>query len=368
MEEATDVVIVGAGPAGLAAGACLAKAGLKFIILEKEQQVAASWRRHYERLHLHTVKQFSSLPFLPFPKDYPRYVSRNLLIEYLDSYAAHFGLKPRFGEKVRAVRRDANAWVVESTWGRIRAPFLIIASGFNAERAMPPVPGVERFKGRVLHAADYVNAKPFAGQSVLVIGMGNTGAEIALDLTEGGARPTISIRDGVHLAPRDFLGIPIQIVAMVATKLLPTKINDALFPPILDLVLGNPPKYGIKRPKQGILEQIAVSAKIPVLDVGTMRKISQGAIEVAPGISEVTESGVTFAGGGKGTFDAIIFATGYRTNYQSFLAKSGTQPGQSSSVFFIGFHNPVTGLLHEISKEAVKAADAILQQRQALAR
>jgi cation diffusion facilitator CzcD-associated flavoprotein CzcO len=370
MAETTDVVVVGAGPAGLAAGACLGQAGLNFIILEKEQQVASSWRRHYERLHLHTVKQFSSLPFLPFPKDYPRYVPRNLMIKYLDSYAAHFGLQPRFGEAVRSIRREGNDWLVESTSSSIRAPAVVIASGYNTEPSTPSVPGIEKFKGKVIHSAGYANAKPFAGQSVLVIGMGNTGAEIALDLAESGARPTISLRNGVHIVPRDLFGVPIQMVAMLATKVLPVGANDVLFPIILDFALGDLTKHGIKRPPQGLLQQIRSSAKIPVLDVGTVRKISEGAIKIAPGISAVTEDGVVFSGGGKGTFDAIIFATGYSANYQSFFGADGIGPLNSGAskndypgLYFIGYRNSVTGLLREISKEAVAAADEIRRRR-----
>jgi len=115
MAEHTDVVVIGAGPAGLAVGACLRKAGLDFIILEKDHQVASSWRRHYERLHLHTVKQLSSLPYVPFPAAYPRYVPRHLVVEYLDSYAAHFDLKPRFGDAVRSVRRNGTDWLVQGS-------------------------------------------------------------------------------------------------------------------------------------------------------------------------------------------------------------------------------------------------------------
>lgn len=79
MSKTADVAIIGAGPAGLAVGACLRRAGLNFIILEKNGEIGSSWRRHYERLHLHTIKQLSSLPYLPFPKVYPRYVPRNLM-------------------------------------------------------------------------------------------------------------------------------------------------------------------------------------------------------------------------------------------------------------------------------------------------
>ena len=103
MPEQADVVIIGAGPAGLAVGACLRQAGLNFVILERDQKVASAWHHHYERLHLHTVKQLSSLPYVAFPAAYPRYVPRNLMIEYLDRYAAKFDLKPRFGDAARSV-------------------------------------------------------------------------------------------------------------------------------------------------------------------------------------------------------------------------------------------------------------------------
>ena len=353
--EHTSVAVVGAGPAGLAVGACLRRAGVDFVILEKAQQVASSWRRHYERLHLHTVKQLSALPHLPFPARYPRYVPRHLVIEYLENYAKTFELKPRFGEAVRAIRRTGSGWTVESTSGAIEASHVVIASGFNAEPVTPDMPGMATFKGRVLHSAQYANAQPFAGQSVLVVGMGNTGAEIALDLCENNARTTISLRGGVHIAPRDLFGIPIQVAATVASKVLPIGVNDAIFPFVLDLALGYPARYGLKRPKEGILRQIARSSKIPVLDVGTVRKVAEGAIKIAPGVSEITENGVLFEGGQADEFDAIIFATGYRPNYRDFLDASASSDG----LHFVGFKNPVTGLLREIGHEARRVADLV---------
>ena len=127
--------------------------------------------------------------------------------------------------------------------------------------------------------------------------MGNTGAEIALDLCEHGAETTISIRGGVHIVPRDLFGLPIQVVATVATRLLPLKINDALFPVILDFALGNLSKHGIRRPSQGILEQVVKSGKIPVLDVGTAKLIRDGQINVMRGIAAISEDGAIFEGG-----------------------------------------------------------------------
>jgi cation diffusion facilitator CzcD-associated flavoprotein CzcO len=355
--EQTTVAVIGAGPAGLAAGACLRAAGVDFVILEKEQTVGASWRRHYARLHLHTVKKYSSLPLRPFPREYPRYVPRELMVRYLDDYAAHFDLRPRFGAAVRSVRRDGDAWMIESASGLLRAAFVVVATGYNGEPVVPVIPGIETFGGKVLHSADYTDAKPFAGRAVLVVGMGNTGAEIALDLAESGARPTLSVRNGVHLVPRDLFGIPIQVVAMTATRVLPAGFNDAVFPKILDLVLGHPARYGITRPQEGILAQATRAAKIPVLDVGTMRKISEGTIEIAPGLSTITADGAIFRDGSRGIYDPIILATGYRPNYRNFLAEGETN--NTDSIFFIGFRNAITGLLRQISIEAVAAADDI---------
>ncbi len=369
MQQATSVAVVGAGPAGLAAGACLRKASLDFIILEKEHQVGASWRKHYARLHLHTVKQYSSLPFLPFPKDYPRYVPRELMIRYLENYAAHFGLQPRFGETVRTVERDADGWIVGSTSVSVHASFVVIASGYNAEPVIPSISGMDTFTGEVIHSTDYVDAKPFAGRSVLVIGMGNTGAEIALDLAEGGARPTISMRDGVHIVPRDLFGIPIQVVGMVASGLLPGRFNDAIFPPILDLVLGKPARHGITRPARGILQQCTDFGRIPVIDVGTLGKIAKRAIATAPGISTITPKGAVFQDGSCLNCDAIILATGYRPNYRNFLKadihpSNGLSEEQNSSIYCVGFHNVITGLLREISREAAAVVRDILRWRQ----
>jgi hypothetical protein len=369
--EGTTVAIVGAGPAGLAVGACLRKAGVDFVILEKEKQVGSSWRRHYERLHLHTINRFSALPLRRFDKDYPRYVSRAQMVRYLESYTVYFDIEPRFGENVRSVSRDGTVWAIQSTTTSIHAPFIVVASGMNAEPVMPEFPGHDVFRGKLLHSAQYANAAPFNGQSVLVIGMGNSGAEIALDLLEGGAQPTISVRDGVHMVPRDLFGTPIQLVAMAATKMLPIQINDALFPIILDLALGNLSKAGIRRPAPGILEQVIRRGKIPVLDVGTAKKISQGSIRVMPGVDKMTEEGVLFSTGEMRPFDAIILATGYRANYRSFLPE-GIQPSrqdvENSGIYFVGFHSPVTGQLRQIGKEAIHIADDVARRSAAALR
>ena len=118
-----------------------------FIILEKEHQVGSSWRRHYERLHVHTIKSRSSLPFRSFDRNYPRYVPRALVVRYLEEYAASFDLKPHFGENVHAVRKQGNEWLIESTSKAFSAPNLVVATGLNAEPVTPHYPGAEKFRG-----------------------------------------------------------------------------------------------------------------------------------------------------------------------------------------------------------------------------
>ena len=360
----TNVVIVGAGPAGLAVGACLKQAGQDFVILEKANEVAPAWRRHYRRLHLHTVRSFSSLPFVPFPSDHPRYVPREQVVAYLDAYAERFGLKPRFGVAVKSIRKEGERLLVQSDAGLFSANKIVVATGNNAEPITPSFPGIEAFKGKVLHSAAYTEAAPYVGKNVLIVGMGNTGAEIALDLAESGAKPTISVRKGVHIVPRQLFGVPIQMVG-IASRPMPQALNDWMFPKILNLALGRLEKYGIVRPKDGILKQID-AGRIPVIDVGTVAAIKAGRIGVAPDVARFTEDGVTLADGRSQKFDAVIFATGYRPGYDRFLpselrpAKSGVNArARELGVYLVGFYNPVTGLLREIGIEAQAVAKDI---------
>jgi indole-3-pyruvate monooxygenase len=124
-------IIIGAGPAGLAVGACLSRARVPFTVLEREESVAASWRHHYDRLHLHTSKGTSALPMLPFPRNYPTYPSRDQVLEYLVSYARTFGVEPHFNEEVLSARPDEGGWEVRTHGATYRAPHLVVATGLN---------------------------------------------------------------------------------------------------------------------------------------------------------------------------------------------------------------------------------------------
>src|SRR3954451_19430775 len=177
--HATDAplpaLIVGAGPAGLASAACLKRRGIEALVLEAGPSLANSWRHHYDRLRLHTVKQQSHMPGLPFARGLPRYPSRADFVSYLETYAATFAIAPRTGEAVRRVRAEDGAFVVESAHAMYRARAVVIAAGLNRLPNPERLPDQDRFRGAVIHSRDYRNADPFAGQRVLVVGAGNTG-------------------------------------------------------------------------------------------------------------------------------------------------------------------------------------------------
>jgi len=364
-------VIVGAGPAGLAAAACLKQRGVEALVLEGGPSLASSWRRHYDRLRLHTVKQQSQLPGFGFARSLPRYPSRADVVAYLESYAAHFGVAPRTGEPVRRVSADAEggAFVVETAQAVYRARAVVVAAGLNRAANPERLAEQERFRGTLLHAAAYRNGDAFVGRRVLVVGAGNTGAEIALDLAERGAKPTLALRSPVNVVPRDFLGMPTQLTS-IRMRRLPLWLKDAIGRLVSWLAFGNLARYGFGRPRLGPLSAIALHGRIPLIDVGTVAAIKRGEIAVKPAVARFTETGAVFADGSTGEFDAAVLATGYRPALGDFLAVPGVLDdagcprdwkggGACPNLFFVGYHQPATGLLRQIAIEARAVAAAI---------
>jgi indole-3-pyruvate monooxygenase len=361
-----SVVIIGAGPAGLAAAACLKRRRVPFEILEASDKVAATWRRHYDRLHLHTARSTSALPYLHFPDDFPRYVSRDQLIEYFEIYAETFGLRPRFNCPVESITREDNLWRVESAGGRFDARHVIIATGINREPNRPSWPGLSDFPGEVVHSSEYRNGTVFRGKKVLIVGIGNSGAEIAIDLYEHGAQPTISVREGVNVIPRSILGIPVERIA-IATSWVPSGIMDKLNAPIRKLVVGDLSRYGLSSPSEGPTSQISGRGRIPLIDVGTIDLIKQGKIDVRPKIERFDGRKVRFDDDRVETFEAVILATGYRHGLGRILDEPVQQQDgarrvelpERTGLHFCGFRIASGGMLREIGIEARRVARAI---------
>ena len=366
-------LIVGAGPAGLATAACLKQRGVDALVLEAGPALGQSWRQHYERLHLHTVKQQSHLPGLPFGEEVPRYPSRAEVVAYLEAYAAHFGVVPRTGEPVRRVRAAESAaesgFVVESARASYRARAVVVATGTNRLPNPERLPAQERFRGTIVHAAAYRNAGPFAGQRVLVVGGGNTGAEIALDLAEHAAKPTLALRTPINVVPRDFLGMPTQLTS-IRLRWAPLKFSDAVGRVVSRLAFGNLRRHGFARSPVGPLSAIKLRRRVPLIDVGTIAAVKRGDIAVKPAVDRFTETGAAFVDGSGGDFDAAVLATGYRPALEEMVAVPDVLAADGfprdwrggsacPNLFFVGFDQPATGLLRQIAIEAQTVAAAI---------
>lgn len=365
----SDAIIVGAGPAGLACAASMGARGLNATLLEKADAVGSVWRRHYDRLHLHTDRNHSGLPGLAMPRAYPTYPSRAQVVEYLENYARHFRLQPVFNTTVRKIERNDDAqWKVDTDQAGLSAPVVVIATGWADFPYRPSWPGSDTFRGHLIHSSEFHNTLPYVGKRVLVVGFGNSGGEIALDLANAHIDTTLAVRGPVQILPRDLLGIPILSWA-IAQRILPTGIVDFINAPVIRLAVGPIEPYGLRRANKGPRRMIEEDGRVPLLDIGTLAKIRDGSIKVRGGIDRFTSDGVVFSDQNAQKFDAIILATGFRPDLRKLLpdlnhvlSKEG-QPlvtGRTTSepgLYFCGLVASPTGQLREIGLEAKQIAD-----------
>ncbi|OVA04531.1 Pyridine nucleotide-disulfide oxidoreductase [Macleaya cordata] len=315
-------VIIGAGPSGIATAACLKEKGLPSLILERENCVVSLWRnRTYDRLRLHLPKNYCELPYMVFPPDFPSYPTKEQFIDYLDTYAKHFSIEPMFEEEVQLAEYDSTMgfWLVQTNKSEFVCRWLIVATGENAEPVLPEIDGISDFQGRVLHTSSYKNGDEFEGEKVLVLGCGNSGMEISLDLCNCGAEASIVVRDKLHILPRDILGKSTFGISMWLLKWFPLWLVDRFLLFCSWLILRDTQQLGLHRPEFGPLELKSATGKTPVLDVGTLAKIKTGQIKVVPGIKRFTSRGAEFVDGKVREFNSVILATGYRSNVPSWL-------------------------------------------------
>lgn len=369
------VYVIGGGPGGLATAAALRDRGVRAVVLEKADRVGASWRGHYDRLHLHTTRRWSALPGLKMPRRFGRWVGRDDVVRYLEKYTEHHELEVVTGVEVNRIDPapdDSGDWQLTASGGRVlRGRAVVVATGFNHTPRIPQWPGRDTFTGELLHAAEYRNPAPYADKDVLVVGIGNTGAEIAADLAEGGAAQVrIAVRTAPHIVRRSTAGWPAQATGILVRR-LPVRLVDRAGAVMARIAVPDLSAQGLARPGTGLYSRVREGA-IPVQDVGLIDAVKNGTVTPVATVASFDKDAVVLADGTRLTPDAVIAATGYTRALEPLVGHldvldargrpvthGGRTPKQAPGLYFTGFTNPISGMLREMALDAGKIAKRV---------
>lgn len=370
--ETLPAIVIGAGPGGLAAAAALRAHGIRALVLDRAPHVGHSWRGHYDRLHLHTPRELSHLPGYRIPRRMGRWVSRDDVVAYLEEYAAHHELDLLLGVAVTSLRRDGDGWRVELADGSARhTPHVIVATGYNNTPVETTWPGAASFTGELVPSSGYRSGSSYAGRDVLVVGAGNTGAEIAVDLVEqGAARVRWAVRTVPHILRRSTLGWSAQSTGILVRR-LPVRLVDALSGPLGRLSVPDLSKQGLPRPTTGLYSQVN-RGRIPIQDVGIVAAVRAGTVEVVAGVAGMEGPDVLLTDGSRIAPEVVVVATGYRQNLEPLLGGLGVLDSRglptvhgahtdaaAPGLWFTGFTNPISGMFRELARDATAIAAAI---------
>ncbi len=377
MDQSRQVYVIGGGPAGLAAGAELRRRGLHPVILERGEQVGTSWRAGYDRLHLHTVRGLSGLPGFGIPRAAGRWPSRDAVIDYLERYRAAHDLEVRGRIEVELITAaqaqdgDGVRWMLHTTAGeRLPARSVVVATGHAHTPYVPDWPGRQEYSGELRHAREYRNPAPFAGLDVLVVGVGNSGAEIATDLAEGGARRVwIAVRTPPQIVRRDVAGWPAHATGILVSR-LPTALVDPVARLQRRLTVPDLTPYGIPRPQDGLLARVRRVGEVPLQDVGFVGAVRSGKVTPVAAVTGFDGDKVLLADGSAIGPRAVIAATGYRRGLGTLVGQLGVLDQSdlprihggapaAPGLYFVGYTVSLRGMLRDIAADARRVAPAV---------
>ncbi len=366
-EDGQMVLIVGGGAAGLSSAAALARRGVRATVLEQDEAVGGSWERRYDSLHLHTIRRFSGLAHHPIPKDRPRYLAKDDYAAYLREYAQALALDVALGERVEAVRPDGDGgWMVETSSGARQARAVVIATGHYAEPYLPELPGSETFPGELLHSSGYRSGASFQARRALVVGLGNSGAEIAADLAKHGATSvSIAVRTTPPIVTRELLGVvPVQLLGIGLTPMPAPRVVDRVGTALRRVAVGDLTAYGLGKAAWGPF----TARKPAVIDVGFLAELKAGHITVRPALTGFENDAARFADGSQEAVDVVVAATGFRTGLERILQVPGlldktgqprfrsARPTPAPGLYFVGFDETVRGHLFEANRDSRRLA------------
>ncbi len=305
--------IIGGGPAGLTMGRALQLLGIPFTIFERNADFGGLWNAEdpespvYDSAHLISSRAMTGFADWPMPADWPDYPSARLVLRYVRDYARRHGLHAhaRFGQAVtRAEPLEGGGWRVTLADGSSESfRWVVAANGSNRTPFLPGWPG--EFAGRLRHGSAFRNADDLRGKRVLVVGLGNSGADIACDAAHVAARVAVSIRRGYHVIPKHILGKPADVFADSGPGFLPLGVRQRLFQLLLRVLVGDLGRFGMPKPDHRLLETH------PLLSDQLIHHLTHGDIELVGDIAGFDGPAVRFADGHSEEFDEVIACTGF---------------------------------------------------------
>ncbi len=364
------ICVIGAGCAGLTSVKALADEGLPFDCFEMGSSFGGNWRHGndngrsaaYDSLHIDTSKDRMAFSDLPMPAEYPDYLHHTQVLEYFEGYAERFGLASRItfqtrveavepedgGYRVRVRRRGRDGWDGGAERSeRYRA--VLVCNGHHWHPNLPRFPG--SFDGESLHSHGYRSPEQLRGKRVLVVGIGNSGADIACDAAPVARRTILASRRGAHVIPRHLFGRPTDTWVTPLGSRLPLALQRGLYGLLLRLGRGPQARYGLPPPPTRLLSEH------PTLSSNLLPLVAEGRVVPKPNVAELRGDRVAFVDGTEEPVDVVIYATGYRIRFPFFA--EGMLPVEDNRVrlygrvidperaglFFIGLIQPLGAIM-----------------------
>ncbi len=306
---AEDVLVIGAGPAGLTAAYYLERAGIRYRVVDRAQVIGSTWANLYPSLRLNTANFVSSLPGMPVSWRGGFYMTGRQFYAELDKFAKRYAFNVHLGVEVESVTPEAGGWRVETSEGSGWYPCVIIATGKYGQPILPPIPGLHDFKGQVLHAQQFHSADDFRGQRVLVIGNGPTGVDVSILLSSTAKSPVrLSVRNDMVVARRYPYGLPETLWRVILSP-LPERIREKVRNRISYQTYPELRDYGVPlAPNRTDRKGTGAPYRGPEL----LDALKTGNLKIVPGVDHFDAGGVLLTDGNRYELDTVLVATGYR--------------------------------------------------------
>jgi putative flavoprotein involved in K+ transport len=311
------VVVVGAGQSGLAAARRLRAVGIATTVLEASDRPAGSWPHYYDSLRSFSPAEFSSMPGMPFPGAPGHYPARDEVADYLERYACALDGEIQVHTQVMTVHQDGREFVVHTADGRqLHASGIVAASGSFSNPYRPVLSGEEGFTGEISHVASYRNPAPFIGKRVIIVGAGDSAAQVANELAPIAA-VTLATRHPLRFMPQKLGGEDIHYW-------------------LRETGFDSLPAEGLRK----------ISGGSVITDsVGFLETLARGLIDQRPMFRALDTDQVVWSDGQHERVDAIILATGYRPSLD-YLLELGALDQQGAPLHSGGISTTHLGLVY----------------------